>query len=129
MRAIWLASATATTLKGRRARSCVSQEQTSRDSPGAPQHSDRPDDENAPQVAISLVEIGPNFRRPPSNPAAAPARSRPQTRVSTGIGAGSATVATIAVAPISPMPGIASTCCLAARSSDAASRSAFRSLH
>src|SRR5258705_7420235 len=55
MRAILLASATATTLKGRRARSCVSQGYFPGFSLGAPQHSDRSNDENAPQVAISLL--------------------------------------------------------------------------
>src|SRR6266536_2838790 len=55
MRAILLASATATTLKGRRARSCVSTGILPGILLGAPQHSDRPDDENAPQVAISLL--------------------------------------------------------------------------
>src|SRR5438067_4005533 len=55
MRAILLASATATTLKGRRARSCVSQGYLPGILLGAPQHSDRPDDKNAPQVAVSLL--------------------------------------------------------------------------
>src|SRR5258708_32579908 len=54
MRAILLASATATTLKGRRARSCVSQGYFPGILLGAPQYGDRPDDENAPQVAVAL---------------------------------------------------------------------------
>src|SRR5262245_20068690 len=76
---------------------------------GAPQHSDRPDDENAPQVAVSLLgdrsELllapGRILPRHQSDPGA---KSRPDRKI-----VGSVTVATIAVAPITPMPGIAST--------------------
>src|ERR1700694_4259648 len=53
VRAILLASATATTLKGRRARSCVSKGYWILQ--GAPQHGNRLDDKNAPQVAVALL--------------------------------------------------------------------------
>jgi hypothetical protein len=55
VRAILLANATATTLKGRRASSCVSQGYFPGFLLGTPQHRDRPDDENASQVAVALL--------------------------------------------------------------------------
>src|SRR5882672_5651975 len=67
---------------------------------GAPQHSDRSNDENAPQVAISLLGDRSELLLAPvescrgTSPIQA-AKSRPDRKI-----VGSATVATIAVAPI-----------------------------
>src|SRR5712671_5788474 len=76
---------------------------------GTPQHGDRPDDENAPQVAVALFgdrselllapgRILPRHQPDPGREIASRAEHRR-----------SATVATMAVAPITPMPGMAST--------------------
>jgi hypothetical protein len=108
-----LASATATSLKGRRARSCVSQGYFSGFCLA------RRNTARAPTTRMRLrywspcLEIGPSFCLPPvescsgTSPIQA-AKSRPDRKTD-----GSATVAAIAVAPMTPMPGMVSSRLLA----------------
>ena len=112
MRAILLASATATTLKGRRQEVLREPEIFLRILLGAPQDGMRADDKNAPQVAVALLGDRPAsacprliLSRHQSDPSA---KSRPDRKT-----VGSATVAAIALAPMTPMPGMVSSRLLA----------------
>ena len=80
---------------------------------GAPQDGMRADDKNAPQVAVALLGDRPKLLLAPvkscrgTSPIQA-AKSRPDRKT-----VGSATVAAIALAPMTPMPGIVSSRLLA----------------
>jgi len=100
---------------------------------GAPQDGMRADDENASQIAVALLGDRPELLLAPvescrgTSPIQA-AKSRPDRNT-----VGSATVAAIAVAPMTPMPGMVSTrwlasferCCILIRFSIARSPSAW----
>src|SRR6516164_1912304 len=105
MRAILLASATATTLNGRRARSCVSHGYFLGCWRARRRTACAPTTRMRRKYRSPCLEIGPSFCLPPvescrgTSPIQA-AKSRPERKTM-----GSDTVAAIALAPMMPMPG------------------------